>query len=215
MSSSSPERGPLALDLDGTLLDAEPRQVELMASLVDPDLAPVVRAELWARKREGASSETALRQLGVAPAVAADLARHWTEAVEDDRWLALDRPLPGVTETLRELNASGRGPIVVTARRYADRVRIQLENVGMAELLAGVEVVSPAAVAAEKELVLRRIGACAYVGDTERDAEAAAAAGVPFAAVATGQRSARFLRARGFEPQDRLQAAVAALGVRG
>jgi phosphoglycolate phosphatase-like HAD superfamily hydrolase len=212
MSSSSLESPAVGVDLDGTVLDAEPRQVELMASLVDdPDLAGAVRAGFWRLKRDGANSEAAMLRLGAEPARAAELARLWTEEVEEERWLALDRPLPGAVASLRDAAAAGVRLTVLTARRNPDRVRAQLEALDLGSWCARLEVVSPAAAAAEKAARLERLDCRAYVGDTESDGEAAARAGVEFAAVATGQRSASFLRERGFEPFESLAAAFAAL----
>ena len=200
----------LALDLDGTLLDSEQRQVELMASLVAPRKEEAVRERFWRLKREGASSEMALVRLGFEADAARTLAAAWTEAVEDERWLALDRPLPGVMETLRGLAAAGVRPAIVTARHHADRVRAQLEALDMTDLVGQVKVVSPADIESQKAEVLAGLAA-AYVGDTERDATAARRAGARFAAVATGQRSPEFLRARGVEPWPTLADALAAL----
>jgi phosphoglycolate phosphatase-like HAD superfamily hydrolase len=66
-----------------------------------------------------------------------------------------------------------------------------------------IDVVEPADTASGKAERLRALGAVAYVGDTEADARAAAGAGIPFAAVGSGQRSEPFLLAQGI-PEVRL-----------
>ncbi|HWV86108.1 MAG TPA: HAD family hydrolase, partial [Capillimicrobium sp.] len=132
--------GPIALDLDGTLLDCRPRQVALAAALHGPGLD---EAAFWAAKREGATTRAALEALGVDGERAARLARRWAAEVEDDRWLALDAPLPGVAAALTALREAGRDAVVLTARRRADAVRRQVAATGLGALVGAVEVVDP------------------------------------------------------------------------
>jgi phosphoglycolate phosphatase-like HAD superfamily hydrolase len=184
----------LAFDLDGTLLACRERQVAVahhVAGPIDEDL-------FWTAKRAGACTAAALTAVGVAdgPAVAAE----WVAQIEDERWLALDQPTPSAAAALRLAAAAGRSPFVLTARRDRDGVLRQLERTGLAELVAGVEVVDPSRAAERKAAVLRELAATGLVGDTESDARAAKLAGVPFAGVGTGQRSRSFLRASGIEP---------------
>jgi phosphoglycolate phosphatase-like HAD superfamily hydrolase len=168
----------VGLDLDGTLLDARRRQVEVARSLV-PDLDG---EDFWARKREGATTRELLGD---------EAAAAWVAAVEEPQWLALDVLLPGVADALRDVEAG----FVLTARRDARAVREQVaRHIGLP-----VEVVDPFDAAAQKAAVLQQRAASVYIGDTESDAKAAQLAGVPFVAVSTGQRSERFLRAAGVE----------------
>lgn len=205
--------GPIALDLDGTLLDCRPRQVAVAAALHGPGLD---EAAFWAAKREGATTRAALEAIGVGGERGARLARRWAAEVEDDRWLALDAPLPGVAAALTALRAAGRDAVVLTARRRADAVRRQVAATGLGALVGAVEVVDPVNAAADKATMLTRLGAAGFVGDTESDAAAAGRAGVPFAAVGGGQRSAAWLRAHGIAPVHAdLASALAALGAAG
>jgi len=188
--------GTVALDLDGTLIDCRERQVAVARALV-----PALDGDrFWAAKRDGATTRAALEALGVAVADAAAAASGWAAAIEDDEWLALDAPLPGAVEALAALRAAGRRLVVVTARRRGDAVGPQLERLGLRALVDAVEVVSPRDPARGKAPILRTHAAAALIGDTESDAAAAAAAGVRFLAVGTGQRSPRFLAARALTP---------------
>lgn len=201
--------GPLAVDLDGTLVDCRARQVALAAALAGPGFDGDA---FWEAKRAGATTRAALVALGHPDAAARALADAWAEAIEDDAWLAHDRLLPGARAALEAAGDAGLEPFVLTARRRADAVRAQVDRLGLAALVAGVEVVDPGDAAAAKGALLAARGAVALIGDTESDAAGAAAAGVPFVAVGGGQRAPGFLRARGVAVvHPDVGAAVAAL----
>lgn len=141
-------------------------------------------------KTTGASTAAALAARGVADA--ATIAARWAEVVEDIDLLALDPPVPDLEAALATIAAAGMDVAIVTARRDAEAVRAQIDALGLRPA-AGVHVVAPALAAAEKAVVLAEIAAIGLVGDTESDANAAANARIPFAAVSGGQRDARFL----------------------
>jgi phosphoglycolate phosphatase len=204
----------LALDLDGPLLDPEPRQTAVLRwifeqeqgrNFIDPD-------EVWELKRTGRSTESALMALGVPDEMAASLAARWADSIEEPRWLSLDQPFPGVIDLLSELAGGGSAPVIITARRHPDRVTEQAKSLGLMRWCAGIRVVSPDAATTAKADELRAIGATGFIGDTESDAAAANAAGVPFAAVATGQRSGAFLEERGMATFSSLGGALRGLG---
>jgi phosphoglycolate phosphatase-like HAD superfamily hydrolase len=181
----------VAIDLDGTVLDCRERQVALAAALV-----PSLDCDrFWADKREGATTCAAFERQGV-PA-AAEVAARWAAAVEDDEWLARDAPLPGAVEALRLLRARPARLVVITARRRFDAVSRQLTQLGLRSAVDAFEVVDPRAPKAGKTPLLRSHAATVMIGDTESDAAAAAAAGIRFLAVSSGQRSARYLAACG------------------
>jgi len=188
----SPDACALLLDLDGTLIDARRRQVELARHL-----APSLDGDrFWAAKRAGATTRRALADQGVADAEA--LAAAWVAAVEETRWLALDAVLPGAAEAIAAVRAAGLAPLVLTARRDAAAVRAQVAALSLD--VPPPLVVDPREAATAKAAVLRASAAAGFVGDSESDHAAAAAAQVPFAAVAGGQRDAAFLAARGIAP---------------
>jgi phosphoglycolate phosphatase len=188
----------VAVDLDGTVLDCRVRQVALAAELVREDgQPPLDEAAFWARKREGASTREALEALGVDEAASVRLAASWRAHVEDDGWLALDEVLPGAREALAALRGRGLRLMLVTARQRPEAVAAQLARLELTRLLGDVRCVDPAAAAERKAEVLRDEAAAAFVGDAESDAAAAERAGVPFVAVASGQRTPAFLRAHG------------------
>lgn len=166
----------------------------------------------WDLKRAGATTRAALMTMGVAEALAAAVAARWRERIESDEWLARDRALPGVGRALAELRDGRVHTTVLTARSSAAGARRSLAAAGLAELVDALAVVDPGDVVAAKAVELRARDCGHFIGDTEADGAAAAAAGVPFTAVRTGQRSAAYLAARGFEVAGSLAEALALTG---
>jgi phosphoglycolate phosphatase-like HAD superfamily hydrolase len=202
----------IAFDLDGTLIDARRRQVGVATeALAWATGERLEEARFWRAKRSGASTRQALTELGYHAATAASVAQRWAERIEADDWLDADRALPGVKRTLTALRAAGAVICVATARRRAGGARRSLQAAGLAPLIAELIVVVPAMAVPAKARALRRWGAVAFIGDTETDGLASQSAGVPFAAVTTGQRSPGYLSARGYAPEKSLSAALATL----
>jgi phosphoglycolate phosphatase-like HAD superfamily hydrolase len=196
----------LVLDLDGTLIDAERRQCGLAGA--------AVRAagfeqgfdarRFWSLKREGANTRRAFSQMGIGPPVREAAADYWDRHVEAPDWLAKDRLLPEAEEALCWLREHGVRASILTARRCEDRVRAQVERLGLRRRCEELIVVPLDAAARRKAEALSRLKPLGFVGDSEIDGGAAKEAGVPFLAVSTGQRSENFLRALGFECVDSL-----------
>lgn len=208
--SPVPGAGPvIALDLDGTLIDAGPRQIgvagEALAALTGTNLDA---RRFWAAKREGATTRGALEALGHPPETAAAVAARWMDRIESDEWLCRDRALPGAAHALSALRSTGAVLIVLTARRRPDGARLSMASAGLDRLVDELSVVDPADAVAEKARALSAIRPIVFIGDSESDGAAASRAGVRFAAVATGQRSGEYLRARGYQPAASLRAAL-------
>jgi phosphoglycolate phosphatase-like HAD superfamily hydrolase len=199
----------VALDLDGTLIDARARQVGVAAeSVLELTGEQLDRVAFWRRKRGGASTRQALEQLGYRSSTALALARRWSERIESDEWLARDRALDGAGRVLSDLRRAGVAGVVLTARRDPQGARLSLRSAGLDDLVDHVIVVDPDGAVDGKARALRRCAAAWFVGDTESDGAAAHRAGVPFAALATGQRSGAYLRGLGYEPARSLPDAL-------
>jgi phosphoglycolate phosphatase len=202
----------MAFDLDGTLIDARDRQVgvasEVLASQVGKELD---ESRFWRAKRAGATTAQALERIGYAPAVAERAAEAWRQRIESDDWLARDRALPGVARVLAALQRAGESIFVITARTRALGAARSLDAAGLTSLVDRLEVVDPRSAGTAKSASLRRWCAASFIGDTESDGAASRSAGVPFIAVHTGQRAPSYLRARGFDSEGSLSAAVRSL----
>lgn len=185
--------GWLGLDLDGTLLDARPRQVGLAVACARQVGHTLDADRFWAQKRRRQTTLAAYLACGLSEGQAADAARAWGEHIEDDVWLAQDPLLPRVDEALTLAESLAIPVKVLTARRRPDAVRAQLEHLGLLPRLAALHVVDPRRAELEKAELL--VGADLFIGDTESDAEAARLAGVPFIAVSSGLRDAETLSA--------------------
>jgi phosphoglycolate phosphatase-like HAD superfamily hydrolase len=147
----------------------------------------------WERKRHGATTAGALEAVGLTSDLARDLAAAWQRVIEDDDLLQLDPLLPGARSALALVRERGLRSVILTARQRSPAVRRQIDALGLASLCDAVHVVRPSAATTEKAAVLRSLNSLAFIGDTESDAVAAAAAQVPFVAVASGMRSPTFL----------------------
>lgn len=190
----------LALDLDGTLITCEPRQMAVLRGALAACGVGVDISAVWACKREGATTLQALLQVGLAEGAARRVATLWERMVEDPQWLALDSLLAGVEATLADMRRAGYRLWLLTARRQREWLLPQLVRLGLVPLFDRVCVVSPAQATSAKADLLREAAVEAFFGDTESDGRAAAAAGVAFRGVATGMRSVGYLQRNGMTP---------------
>lgn len=186
----------LALDLDGTLVTCRERQSTLMGACLRACGKALDSSRYWTDKREGCNNLAALARQGFEPLLAREADRLWRLAIEDPAWLALDRvqvaPARIETALLRLRPRYGR-VLLVTARRQARLVPMQLRALGLASLFDAVLVCDPARARDAKREIFAANDVAAYVGDTEADASAARDAKVEIRLVASGQRSEAFL----------------------
>jgi phosphoglycolate phosphatase-like HAD superfamily hydrolase len=187
----------VAVDLDGTILDARRRQVAVAeAALLTVRCGRLDGEEFWRAKRRGATTAQAFREVGIDRTAATEADRWWREHIERAKWLEFDRPLPGALPALARLRRDGWTVLVLTARGNRAGARRAFRSLELGSRALCI-VVNPERAALEKAEVLSSSAAVWYVGDSETDHQAAVAAAVPFAAVSTGQRDAAFLEALG------------------
>ncbi|MEU5779663.1 HAD family hydrolase [Micromonospora lupini] len=177
----------VGFDLDMTLVDSRPGIAAAYRALtartgvpVDADLAvsrlgPPLRTEIahWFPPEQVESAVRVYRELYPAYAITPTL------------------PLPGAREAIDAVRARG-GRVLVVTSKIGRLARLHLEHLGLpVDELAG------DLFAEQKATALREHGATHYVGDHVADMVAAAAAGVPGIAVATGPCSSDELREAG------------------
>jgi phosphoglycolate phosphatase len=181
-------------DFDGTIADSFPWFLsELNGVAARWRFRPVAAGEEPLLR--SMSAREILRHLRVAgwklPLVARDLRRRMAADIEHIR------PFPGVEEALRALSGAGVRLGLATSNGLAN-VRAVLGD----QTLALMDLIETGASVHGKGGRLRRMlraaglraGQVLYVGDEIRDAEAARAAGIAFAAVSWGYNSAEALR---------------------
>jgi phosphoglycolate phosphatase-like HAD superfamily hydrolase len=183
----------VALDLDGTLITCEPRQSAVLAAALAACRQTVNVARVWEFKRVGASTERGLVAAGLSHESAQEVAREWRRMIEESEWLALDRVIPGVRETLENMREMSMRLTLLTARGRQEWVPQQLRRLDLARFFEMIAVVSPERASAEKADRLADGSIRAFFGDTESDWRAASQTGATFYAVATGQREKSFL----------------------
>lgn len=188
----------IALDLDGTLISCEQKQISVLRYAA-AGIAPVDLRKAWESKRNGCNTANALKLLGVSEDAAKAITTRWEENVENPCWLSLDTVFSDVRDTLLRLRHQGFHLSLITARKRKHWLTQQLSWLGLRNELTSVTVVNPANSIFEKSVILSLIKPIVFIGDTESDGEAAKRSGIPFHAVSTGQRSREFLKSRGFE----------------
>jgi phosphoglycolate phosphatase len=182
-------RAPVGFDLDMTLIDS--RQAILASFAAVAAETGVAIEAAGVESRLGIKLEDELAYWLPAAAIAAAMRiyrSHYRRFAGP-----LTHPLPGASGALAAVRASGAPAIVVTAKLEAT-ARLALDGVGLvADEVIG-DVHGP-----QKAVVLTRLGAAAYIGDTPPDMAAAVSAGALAVGVATGSFTAAELRAAGAE----------------
>ena len=194
-------RATIFLDLDGPVLECRDRHyacyVELCSRYGRKPRAP---QGYWQLRRRRVSAVDLLMAGGLR-ADEAELRRSWIDLIEQPRYLKLDVPQPGAAAAVAAWKAAGHRLVVVTLRRDARAARAQLERLRLSALLERFVVCDPElgstgkAAAARHEVGRTNPEDCAWIGDTEVDAEAAASLGCSrLYLVSCGIRSVPYLR---------------------
>ena len=180
-------QAPVGFDLDMTLIDSRRAIMVSFAELASDTGVPIDPAGVDSRLGIKLEDELAFWF----PAEQIQLAMR----IYRQHYLRLAGPLttvlPGASEALGAVRASGARAVVITAK-YEVTARLSLDSTGLTadELFADVH-------GPQKAAVLARLGAAVYVGDTPADMSAALAAGAHPVGVATGSFTGDELRAAG------------------
>ncbi|MBS0200382.1 MAG: HAD family hydrolase [Proteobacteria bacterium] len=182
----------IGLDLDGTILDCKPRQTRLLAALCRACALSVDTERYWHLKRRGYSNRTALIRMGVDEHRTETVATLWEYVIEDICWLGFDPLLPGAIDTLHRWKESGHSLHLLSARRNHANAHQQLRVLGL-DCFNSVDFVNPFEPHAKRS-ALAKLCPDIYIGDTERDAQCADAAGVSPILISSGLRDTAFLQ---------------------
>lgn len=185
----------VGMDFDGTIASCHVRHQQVLRVACGFSRQQSIAA--WNMKRTGLTTQEALSRIGMNQADAAECAAEWVRLIENPLMLLLDSPIQRALHACRRIAADGHDLVLISARKSTWSLKNQIRSYGVDRLLAGVHVVDPFNARCEKAQVLESLGCAVYVGDTESDLSAAADAGVPFLAVASGMRSADFFRSVG------------------
>jgi phosphoglycolate phosphatase len=178
----------LVFDLDGTLIDSAPDlRAALNEMLRERGRAPLSLPQVRSMIGDGAAAlvARALEASGVEPAGAASALPRFLQLYEADA-VRLTRPYPEVPSTLAALRRRGYRTAICTNKPQHATYTV-LEGLGLLPLFDGiaggdrfaVRKPDPGHLVELIDSLGARIGAAAMVGDSEIDAAAAHAAGLP------------------------------------
>lgn len=198
----TPEKMPIAIDFDGTIVDCQPRQVALVRHLLAKQDIELDGDRFWAYKRKGLSTRCALEAIRTDPNLAVSIAASWAALIEEKAWLALDRLFPESLKALGLAREEGHQLILLTARRSREGLYQTLDRLSLSDYFDEICIVTPQIATEAKAEILRNLQCGWMIGDTESDFRAAKLARVRFIAVSKGQRSCAFLEDAGVEAAE-------------
>jgi phosphoglycolate phosphatase-like HAD superfamily hydrolase len=190
----------LFLDLDGLILDVSERYYRVHAKILAGfGLNSIDKQTYWNSKRDRQPVRALLVEGGVS--LDEDAYRMlWLETIESDEYLVSDRIFEGATEVLQEL-AREHSLVLVTLRRRELAVQDQIRNLGLERFFTAVLTAPPTSRDSwrvKRNLVDSSglVDALSWIaGDTEVDVLAGKSLGLTTAAVLSGIRNERHLRA--------------------
>ncbi len=183
----------IALDFDGTLLDSRKRHIAVMAYVLEEFGIKKDISDLVQYKSSGCSGKDYLLSRGISEDLAIQIQSRWIELIEEDKFLIKDILYSETISFLTKCKSKGVKTVLITSRKYADKVHEQIDALNLRELLSDVfVVVSGKGAHIQKSRILQTICPNLYVGDTEVDYQAAMSAKVPFLAISHGFRNQAF-----------------------
>ncbi|MDP9510727.1 HAD hydrolase-like protein [Pseudomonas protegens] len=188
------------LDLDGPLLDGTQRHYSCYRSIMEgAGFVPIDSERYWQLKRDMINRRELLA-LSRADSLYDEFLTRWLTLIESPGALELDIVQPGALECLRNWRQQGKRLILVTLRKDAAALQMQLQNKGLSAYLDKVLVCAHESGGAGKaQAVLDFLGErpdplrSVWVGDTEVDAQAARSLGLDVYLVQNGLRSPAIL----------------------
>jgi phosphoglycolate phosphatase-like HAD superfamily hydrolase len=187
----------LVLDLDGTIVDCAARHHACYADLArELGMQALDARTYWTMKRARAPWRAILAAAG-GSADPVRFSERFVECIELPRYLALDRLYPGALEALGRLRAIAASVTLVTMRRDARQLEMELARLGITAVFDRVITLGANGVPSKGDIAApffppaeRR---SAWIGDTEEDVSGARRIGALACAVCGGLRERRLL----------------------
>jgi phosphoglycolate phosphatase len=184
----------IIFDLDGTLIDSKPRLYHLFQRLVPA--SKLSHDDYWAFKQNKVSNETILaNEFGFDEVETQNFMANWMKNIEAPEFLAYDKRLPRLNETLERLNKLAALHIC-TARQDRQSAVDQLDRLGLLSFFNTVMVTGQKK--SKHELIAASISGLSpqdwMIGDTGKDIQVGHSLGIKTCGVLSGFLSEKSLR---------------------
>lgn len=192
----------VAFDFDGTLVNCKIRQVEVLRSILRRRYINVCDFKFeqwWKLKTNGLNTFDALLKMQIDEVEARYITNCWTDIVENPEWLDFDTIFDNTIPLLGRLNELNISIYLITARKSEYFFKNQIKKLKIDQYIKDYFVVNPAKSIEQKKEILKLLKPSFFVGDTEKDYEAAQQSGLKFVAISSGQRSRKFLEEHGID----------------
>jgi len=193
----------VAFDFDGTIVDCEIRQIEVLRSILrrkEFKYFAFNYDKWWNYKTNGLSTYNALIKMNVFPDQAYDISAGWMEIVENPEWLDLDKLRNYVIPLFKKLKEMNKSIFIITARKSEYFFLNQIKKLSIDNYIKKYFVVHPFKSREHKKEILNILKPSFFVGDSENDQYSAQKSGVKFIAISGGQRSDQYFIKNGISP---------------
>ena len=184
----------IIIDLDGTLIDSKPRLYHLFQQLV-PE-SKLSYNEYWELKQNKISNEVILvNKFGYDEVATQYFVANWMKHIEATEFLAFDKNLPEVKETLDRLRKQAELH-VCTSRQFRQSTIDQLERLGLLSYFNTIMVTEQRK--SKKDLIFDYVSGLSpndwMIGDTGKDIQVGHDIGIKTCGVLSGFLSEKSLK---------------------
>jgi len=186
----------VAFDFDGTIVNCEIRQVEVLRSILkrkDININNFDFEYWWNLKINGSNTYDALVKMQIQERIASEISNDWITVIENPEWLDLDVLRPEMLYLFKELSKINKSICIITARKSEYNFYNQIRKLPINEFINKSYVVNPGNSVEEKSEILRMLKPSVFIGDSENDYYSATKSGIDFIGISNGQRSKQFL----------------------
>lgn len=189
----------IVLDLDGPILDGKYRHYACYSKILTAHgYTPLGIEAYWKMKRERKNRRKQLAASG-AEKIYIEFFTEWLALIEQPEMLSLDQVQSGVQSRLEQWRQDGKTLILATMRRYPDRLQEQIKKYRLNTFFSYVVACDHNMGGVGKAQLVKNIyphlrpEESLWIGDTEKDNDAAHYLGCKFIALSCGLRTYAFL----------------------